>query len=92
MSGLMMGTIVWGVLTGILVILMLYRAMLVNHEDDQLFLSQGETAMAKEQQELLARLNKVEPLVKGLAVVSGILLLVLGGVWAYQSLNGPTVY
>lgn len=85
MSGLTIGLIVWSVLTGSLIILMIYRATLMNHEDDQLFLSAGESNMAKEQAELLVRLNKIEPVIKSIAWASGILLLGLGGLWAYQS-------
>lgn len=91
MSGLMIGLIVWSVLTGILIIMMIYRATLLNHEDDQLFLSDGERGMAKEQAELLVRLNKVEPVIKSVAWASGILLLGLGSFWVYQSFQAPTV-
>ena len=91
MSGLMIGLIVWSVLTGILIVLMIYRATLVNHEDDQLFLSAGENSMAREQAELVVQLNKLEPVIKVCALASGILLLSLGGVWVYQSFQTPTV-
>ena len=91
MSGLMIGLVVWSVLTGFLIILMIYRATLLNHEDDQLFLSESENSMAKEQAELLVRLNKLEPVIKSIAWVSGILLVGLGGFWLYQSFQAPTV-
>jgi hypothetical protein len=91
MSGLMIGLIIWSVLTGFLVILMIYRATLLNHEDDQLFLSAGEANMAKEQEELVAKLNKLEPVIKSVAWASGILLVGLGSFWLYQSFQAPTV-
>ena len=87
MSGLTIGLIVWGVLTGFLILLMIYRATLVNHEDDQLFLSSGESQMARDQAEVVAKLNKVEPLIKAMAWASGLLLISLGGFWFYQSLQ-----
>ena len=87
MSGLTIGLIVWSVLTGVLIIMMIYRATLMNHEDDQLFLSAGESNMAKEQAELVAKLNKIEPIIKSVAWASGILLVGLGGFWFYQSLQ-----
>lgn len=87
MSGLTVGLVVWGVLTGFLIILMIYRATLMNHEDDQLFLGAGENQMAQEQVELVAKLNKIEPLIKAVAWASGLLLLSLGGFWFYQSLQ-----
>src|SRR5262245_44357638 len=91
MSGLMIGLIVWSVLTGFLIILMIYRASLLNHEDYHLFLSNSQSSMAQEQAELLVRLNKLEPVIKSIAWASGILLVGLGGFWVYQSLQAPTV-
>jgi hypothetical protein len=78
---------VWGVLTGFLIVLMIYRATLMNHEDDQLFLSAGESNMAKEQAELVAKLNKLEPVIKSLAWVCGIMLVGLGAFWFHQSMQ-----
>jgi len=56
--------IVWGVLTGILVILLIYRGTLTMQEDSQLFLDDAESHMEKEQAELLSKVNKINPLVK----------------------------
>jgi hypothetical protein len=92
MSGLTIGLIVWSVLTGVLIIMMIYRATLMNHEDDQLFLSAGESNMAKEQAELVAKLNKIEPLIKSVAWASGLLLVSLGGFWFYQSLQTTATF
>jgi hypothetical protein len=91
MSGLMVGLIVWSVLTGFLIILMIYRATLMNHEDDQLFLSSSETGPAREQAELMVRLNKLEPVIKIIAWTSGILLVGLGCFWLYQGFQAPTI-
>ena len=91
MSGLMIGAIVWSVLTGFLIILMIYRATLMNHEDDQLFLSDSEGSMAREQAELLVRLNKLEPVIKSVAWASGVLLAGLGSFWVYRSFQAQTV-
>jgi hypothetical protein len=91
MSGLMIGLVVWSVLTGFLIILMIYRATLLNHEDDQLFLSESENSMAREQAELLVRLINLEPVIKSIAWASGLLLVGLGSFWLYQSFQAPTV-
>ena len=56
-------------------------------EDDQLFLDESSTAMAKEQTELIARVNKINPLVKVLGATSGLMILVIAGWAVYIGLN-----
>ena len=79
--------IVWGVLTAILVILLIYRSTLTMREDDQLFLDQSESHMEKEQQELIARVQKVNVPVRILGGASGLLILVMAGMWIYEGLT-----
>ena len=79
--------IVWGVLTAILVILLIYRSMLTMREDDQLFLDQSESHMEKEQQELIARVQKVNIPVRILGGASGLLILIIAGMWVYIGLT-----
>jgi len=85
--GLLWLLIVWGVLTCILIVLLIYRSTLNMHEDDQLFLDESEAHMAKEQVELISKMNKLAPLVKTLGVVSGVMLLVIAGLFVYQGLT-----
>ena len=87
MSMLMWPLIIWGVLTGVLVILLIYRSTLTMHEDDQLFLDESASGMAQEQAEIMAKLNKVTPFVKWLGAASGALILVIAGLAIYQGLN-----
>jgi uncharacterized membrane protein SpoIIM required for sporulation len=77
----------WGVLTAVLVILLIYRGTLTMQEDDQLFLDESASAMAQEQMELMAKVNKINPLVKGLGWASGLMFLVIAGMFIYQGLN-----
>ena len=84
---LMWPLIVWGVITGVLVILLIYRSTLTMHEDDQLFLDDSASQMEREQIELMAKLNKVTPFVKWLGAVSGVLILVIAGLAVYQGLQ-----
>jgi uncharacterized membrane protein SpoIIM required for sporulation len=77
----------WGVLTAVLVILLIYRSTLTMQEDDQLFLDESASAMAQEQMELMAKVNKINPLVKGLGWASGLMFLVIAGMFIYQGLN-----
>ena len=87
MSLISMLLIVWGVLTAILIILLIYRSTLTMREDDQLFIGQSESHMEKEQQELIARLDKVTLPVRILGGASGLLILVIAGMWIYEGLT-----
>ena len=79
--------IVWGALTAILIILLIYRSTLTMREDDQLFLDQSESHMEKEQQELIARVQKVNLPVRILGGASGLLILIIAGMWVYEGLT-----
>ena len=85
--GLLWLLIVWGVLTGVLIILLIYRSTLTMQEDDQLFLDESASAMAREQMELMAKVNKINPLVKILGATSGVMILVIAGWAVYLGLN-----
>src|SRR5215470_4223272 len=87
MSPLVWMLTVWGVLTGALVILLIYRGTLTMQEDDQLFLDDTKSHMEKEQAEIIAKVNKINPFVKILGAVSGIMFLVIAGMFIYQGLN-----
>jgi len=78
---------VWGGLTAILIILLIYRSTLAMREDDQLFLNDSESHMQIEQQQVIARLNKVNLPVRILGGASGLLILVIAGMWIYEGLS-----
>ena len=73
--------IAWGAVTVLLVVVCIWRSVLGLREEDQLFLEKGEERMAREQQQLIAKLQKFSKPIWILAVLSGILLLVIAGVW-----------
>jgi len=79
--------IAWAVLTAVLIILLIYRSTLTMQEDDQLFLDESASQMAAEQRELMAKVNKINPLVKVLGATSGVGFLVLAGLVIYTGLN-----
>ena len=85
--GLLWLLIVWGVLTGVLIVLLIYRSTLTMQEDDQLFLDDSASAMAKEQTVLMDKVNKITPLVKVLGATSGVMILVIAGWAVYLGLN-----
>ena len=87
MSMLMWPLAVWGVITAVLIILLIYRSTLTMQEDDQLFLGESESHMEKEQIEIMAKVNKINPFVKWMGAASGVLLLVIAGLAVYQGLQ-----
>jgi hypothetical protein len=87
MGMLMWPLVVEGALLIALIILLIYRSTLSMHEDDQLFLTESESHMQKEQVEIMHKLNQVTPMLKLLGATSGVLGLVIVGVFVYQQLQ-----
>jgi hypothetical protein len=79
--------IVWGVVTGIFLLLLFYRSMLTRQEDDQLFIDESSASRATEQSQLIARVNKINPIVKLVGATSGLMILVIAGWAVYLGLN-----
>ena len=87
MSPLVWMLTLWGVLTGVLVVLLIYRSTLTMQEDEQLFLDDTKSALEQEQREIIAKVNKLTPFVKVLGAASGLMFLVIAGMFIYQGLN-----
>jgi hypothetical protein len=87
MTPMFMLLILLAVMLVVLVVLLIYRSTLEMHEDDQLFLGSGESQMAKDQEELQRTLGKVEPAVRWLGALSGVVLLAIVGMWVYGGLS-----
>ncbi len=79
--------VVWGAVTAVLIFMLLYRSLLENKEEDQLFLDAAEEHIAREQREIIARLTRLERPITWLGVLSGALLLVIAGVWVWKGLQ-----
>ena len=65
----------WAAVTVVLAILLAYRSLIGMKEDDQLFLDPAESKLEAEQRELLTKLARLRPYIKGLSVASGPLCL-----------------
>ena len=79
--------VIWGVLTALLLILLIYRSTLAMHEEDQLYLDEAEAHMQKEQDEIHAKLDRIAWPVRLLGSASGVLILVIAGMWIYEGWN-----
>lgn len=90
MSPMYMLLVAWGILTTVLIVLMIYKSTLSMHEDDSIFLHETESQMHKDQTEVLAKMNKITPIIKVLGTLSGVMILVIAGLFIYQGLNMGT--
>src|ERR1700689_5807270 len=75
--------VAWGILTGILIILLIYRSTLTMHEDDSIFLNDTESQMHKDQMEVLLKMNRITPIAKILGALSAVRILILAGLLVY---------
>jgi len=90
MTPMFMLLVAWGILNGILIILWIYKSTLTMHEDDSIFLNETESQMHKDQVEVLAKMKKITPILKVLGALSGLMILVIAGLFIYQGLNAST--
>jgi hypothetical protein len=84
-SGLFYVMAIWGAVTVVLILLLIYRGQLANREGDQIFLARGEDNMAAEQRTIVARIDALTRPIKVLYVVSGVLLVAVVAVWLETS-------
>ena len=76
-----------GVVTAIFLLLIAWRSVLSSHEDDQIFIDAAQEHMAREQRELVKKIESLgKPLMMS-GITSGVLLLVIAGMFVYHGLK-----
>jgi hypothetical protein len=91
MSPMYMLLVAWGVVTTILVLVLIYKSTLTMHEDDSIMLNDPGSQMQKDQAEVLAKMRKLTPIVRVLGGLSGLMILVIAGLFIYQGLNASSL-
>src|SRR5271155_1347102 len=79
--------IIWGVITAAFIMLVIWRSLLSSHEDDQIFLGTAQEHMAREQRELLTKINSLSRPILTSGIASGVLLLMMAGMFVYHGLK-----
>jgi len=77
----------WGIVTALLICMLIYRSMLENREEDQIFLDAAAQSMANDQRVLVSRIEKLSRPITALIVASAVLLVAVAGVWVWQGLR-----
>jgi hypothetical protein len=79
--------ILWAGLTVVLIVLLIYRSTLAMHEDDQLFLDNAAAHMAREQEELIVKMNRITPWLRVCGAGSAALMVIIAGLMLYTRFN-----
>ena len=91
MSPMYMLVAAWGALTTVLIVVLIYKSTLTMHEDDSIMLNDPGSQMQKDQAEVLEKMRKLTPIVRVLGALSGLMILVIAGLFIYQGLNASTL-
>ena len=83
-SVLSVSLIAWGAVTAVFVALMIWKSLVGLKEENIVVLDPAEDKQAAEQQQIVARVQRVTAWVKGFGFASGALLLLAGSVWVYR--------
>jgi hypothetical protein len=77
--------IVWGAITALLICTMIYRGTLNIHEEEHIALGAGGQTLADEQRAIVSRIEKISLASVVLGILSGVLLLIVAGMWLWQN-------
>jgi hypothetical protein len=78
---------IWGLVTAVLIVLLIYRGTLASREDDQIYFEAVEQNRFDEQKELIAKMSRLRGPIIALTAISAALLLTTAGLWIYQGLK-----
>ena len=79
--------IVWGVFAAVLLMVLLYRGTISRYEDDQLFLDDISDRQHQENDAIIRKLNKLQPVLRALTGVTTILTATILGIYAWDAIK-----
>ena len=79
--------VIWGAITVVFAALLIYRSLIGMKEEDQIFLDQAEASLEAEQQEILRRIQRLGPYLKGFGTASAVVLVLILVLWLYPALK-----
>ncbi len=86
-TGLYVLLIACAALIAVWIILLIYRSALEAREDDQIFLDKAEESLAREQRALVARIERINPIIRTTMILWILLAVASAGVWVYAGLK-----
>ena len=78
---------VWGFTVLIMATMFLYRSRLTKDEEDQIFLDESANLHQSAQQAIIAKVNKVQPLIRVTEIVAGVATLFVIGYYINDVIN-----
>jgi hypothetical protein len=78
---------VWGFTVLVLIVMFLYRSRLTRDEEDQIFLDDSFSHERTAQQAIIARVNKVQPLIRVSEIVAAVATLFVIGYYLMDVVN-----
>jgi len=79
--------VVWAGIITLLLILLVYRSNLTRYEEDQIFLDDSGNHQKKEQEELLVKVGKIQPLIRIVTGATCVLTVGILGVYVWDALQ-----
>jgi hypothetical protein len=84
----LLGTLIaWALVTVVLLVVVSYRGVVAKDETDHIYVSQTQNRLAVQQQEIIAKVSRLDRFVKGLSVASGALLVISLAIWVWSSFS-----
>lgn len=79
--------IIWAAVTACFVGLLTYRGQLTRYEQERLFLNEATALGARDQTEIVHRIQKVDPYVKVFGVVATLMTVCIVAIWTLDAWN-----